>query len=574
MVSPARIAPLLAVLFAVLSCAPVDDPADEASRADALTIPVLASCSEAAIRANAPPDAHGMLDRAYDWIHRGVPYCECVVGASSPWRSDCSGFVSMVWGIRNPPGGQTTYSFAGGPWDSHVSVRLASRAQLRVGDALNYPGNPSAGTGHIVLFGGWRNRDHTVFCSLEESHHGTPARVIERSVDPVYLPIRLATRRPGPLCAQRCDGHVLVDGDCDRHDCSTGGGRCVDDAHGARCVDRGCPAWGTDTVCLDTRTVIACTDGQRTATTPCTGANPQCSPEGTGMRCEAPRCPATGTHRVCLANGQIAVCTNGRMEAGTACGADTFCGEPVPGDARCEARACVASAAESPAAHDACATGGRVLHCDARGAATFAACPAGQACSDVDGHRCVAAACPATGTAALCATDRDRVVCTDGVVTARTACDGRCAAADGTPAHCVATACAALPAGGTVCLADGSVGRCDGEGQLTTTPCAAGASCRPGSAGTEAVCGSPAAPGDAGTTVPSEDAATTADDAATATVDDAATDDGGDPAVPTATVEGGCAVGGRPGRGGPVGSLAAVFIALGARRRRRGTIGT
>src|SRR5207253_2465692 len=106
------------------------------------------------------------LDRAFDWIHRAVPYCQCVNSHGGSYRTDCSGFVSMVWGLAAP--GHTTYSFAGGPWDDHASVRLGSRESLRTGDALNYPGSVSAGTGHIVLFGGWLNSAHTSFCSLEE----------------------------------------------------------------------------------------------------------------------------------------------------------------------------------------------------------------------------------------------------------------------------------------------------------------------------------------------------------------------------------------------------------------------
>ena len=548
----------------VAACAPIDDADDDtlSQRGDALTIPVLGDCREATIRADAPPDAQAWLVRAYDWIHRGVPYCECVVGGSSPWRSDCSGFVSMVWGLRSPPGGQTTYSFAGGPWDSHVSVRLASREQLRVGDALNYPGDPRAGTGHVVLFGGWRNRAHTVFCSLEESHTGTPARVIERSVDPVYLPIRLATRHPGALCVNRCDGHVLVDADCDRHDCSAGGGRCVADAHGARCVDHGCPAWGSDTVCLDTRTVIACVDGARRSTTTCTGANPQCSPEGTGVRCETPRCPTTGSHSICLADGRIAACADGRLGAGATCPTNTFCVEPTPGAAICASRACVASPAATPAAHDACESGGGLLRCDAHGAATMVPCPAGQSCSDVDGHRCVAVACPSSGTVAVCASDRERVVCTDGVVTSRTTCDGACVSTDGTPAHCVSAACATAGAGGTLCLPDGTLGHCDGEGQLTASTCDAGSRCRELSAG-NAACVRVLLSTDAGTS------ATTDDVTPLPTSDD----DGGIGTNLAAEPSGGCAV--RSGARARGGHDVACLLAIAAcyRRRRRSVEG-
>jgi hypothetical protein len=583
-------APTLLMLFVVASagCAPLDDdPSDPDRSVDALTVPVLGNCSEASIRANAPPDADAMLDRAFTWIHRAVPYCQCVRSSSAPFRADCSGFVSMAWNLRNPPQGHTTYSFAGGPWDSRLSVRLASRAQLRVGDALNYPGDFRAGTGHVVLFGGWRNAAHTRFCSLEESHTGTPARVIERQVDPVYLPIRLASRRVGPLCSERCDGHVLVDGDCDRHDCRANGGRCVDDAHGARCVDPGCPTWGRDTVCLDARTVITCLDGDRRGATACTGANARCRAEGSGVRCESVACPAAGTRDVCLPSGQIARCASGRIGDGRPCPAGTFCSEAGAGDAACVARACVASATVAPVAHDACLPGGARLRCDARGAATTAACPAGQACSTVDGFACVAARCPAaSGAVALCAGD-ERVVCTNGVVTARARCAGRCVADDGTPARCVATACVV---GGAVtarsaCQDERTVLRCDGEGVAATQACGAGARCAVDASGA-AGCVTAAAPADAGSVI--SDAGSVASDAGAGAGADAgeeaapeepAPEDPGtgeeppadeapadEPGAPTT---GGCDVGGAPAHARGAAALLLAGAALGRRRRRR-----
>lgn len=486
------------LLFA--ACAPVDDASS--TRVDELNAPVLASCSESSIRANAPPDAEGMLDRAFNWIHRRVPYCQCVTSASSPYRADCSGFVSMVWRLSAP--GLTTYSFAGGPWASSVSTRLRSRNELRVGDALNYAGNPSAGTGHIVLFGGWLDRAHTRFCSLEESRTGTPARVIVRNVDPVYVPIRLAGRRLGPLCDARCSRGVLIDGDCDRRSC--GAGRCVDDSHGARCVDQGCPSWGADAVCLDRRTVITCVNGDRRSRQRCTGANSRCAPEGSRVRCESPACAPSGTHDICLDSGEITTCTNGRMGAARDCRAGAFCSEAEPGEARCVSRRCVADAGDTPVARTVCQTGGTRLRCDARGDATVETCPAGQTCSIPDGHRCVPFACPAGIRVAVCAPNNERVVCDRGVIVERVRCTQSCAWDHGTAARCVDTACVVAGAGGRptvppargLCLPDGQLGHCDDEGNLTQRPCGAGTSCE--STGGEARCPSPPPPppGDAG----------------------------------------------------------------------------
>jgi hypothetical protein len=583
--------PLLTVTVA---CAPLDE--DVATRVEGLTAPVLASCSEAQIRANAPPDARTMLDRAYTWIHRAVPYCQCVTSGSSPFRADCSGFVSMVWGLSAP--GHTTYSFAGGPWADSASVRLRSREQLRVGDALNYPGDFRAGTGHVVLFGGWLDRRHTRFCSLEESHRGTPARVIVRNVDAVYIPIRKAGRQVGPLCDARCSGGVFIDGDCERHSCGTG--RCVDDSHGARCVDRGCPTWGADAVCLDSRTVITCVNGDRRSSERCTGANPRCLPEGTRVRCESPTCAPTGRHDLCLPSGEITTCSNGRMGAARDCPTGTFCSDPAPTDARCVSRLCVAAAGDTPVARTACMTGGTVLRCDANGAATTTRCPSGQACSIPDGNRCVAFACPAGVRAAVCA-GNERVVCDRGVIVERGVCDGTCAASDGTAARCVATACATRGADGRatlgpahgVCLSAGVLGFCDDEGHIATTPCATGARCTP--SGGSASCVDPAAPpppADAGGPVVTPDAGEPEDAEAPVTDPDAGLlkdpdydsgplkpdavppPEGDDAAVRdldagesvTTEVRGGCAVGAP--RGGHGGALALLLAARWRRRRR------
>ena len=95
-----------------------------------------------------------VIDAAQRWVDAGVMY------SWDPWytdpttglccyRTDCSAYVSAVWGL--PPPGHTTYSFAGGPWDDGVSY-VIDASELEQGDALNYPGDPSAGTGHIMLY--------------------------------------------------------------------------------------------------------------------------------------------------------------------------------------------------------------------------------------------------------------------------------------------------------------------------------------------------------------------------------------------------------------------------------------
>jgi MYXO-CTERM domain-containing protein len=146
----------------------------------------------------APPNARVFLQRALDWVHRQVPYCQCLNGMSDPYRADCSGLVSMAWSLPadKPYGGNSTYDFAMGVWDNGRSVALSGWDQLVAGDAVNYPGDPNAGTGHIRLFAGWMNAQHTQYCSIEEYSTGTPARIYPHNVDTAYYPIRLTGWTP------------------------------------------------------------------------------------------------------------------------------------------------------------------------------------------------------------------------------------------------------------------------------------------------------------------------------------------------------------------------------------------
>jgi len=141
-----------------------------------------------------------VLDAAQRWVDAGVMYSwdAWYTDPTTGWccyRTDCSGFVSAVW--RLPPPGHTTYSFAGGPWDDGVSY-VIDASELQPGDALNYPGDPNQGTGHIVLYvsGDFRSGWVEVY---EESSHGNPALHRWRSINPsTYLPIRLVGIEPCP----------------------------------------------------------------------------------------------------------------------------------------------------------------------------------------------------------------------------------------------------------------------------------------------------------------------------------------------------------------------------------------
>jgi hypothetical protein len=212
--------------FAFGCSANVDAPPQETIGSTSQAI--LSACDESHIRADAPPSASTWFDRAFTWVHEGVMYCECTgMAGAGAYRSDCSGFVSYIWGLPAP--GHTTYSFAGGPWDDHKSTRI-TWGELTPGDALNFPGDPSAGVGHVMLFAGWLDAAHTKVCAVEESHTGTPAHVSTHNLsDPgswwggsgtfgsIFLPMRLSGYTPTPP-------DVAPTGSLDTVDCTSIGG--------------------------------------------------------------------------------------------------------------------------------------------------------------------------------------------------------------------------------------------------------------------------------------------------------------------------------------------------------------
>lgn len=106
----------------------------------------------------------GILDRARSWSDRNVAYSSGVHLAG--YRTDCSGFVSMCWGL---PNSLTTASLPS------VSHRIAA-ADLQPGDILL---NTSPGrSGHAVMFDHWANSKHTAYMAFEETPRGCHHHVI------------------------------------------------------------------------------------------------------------------------------------------------------------------------------------------------------------------------------------------------------------------------------------------------------------------------------------------------------------------------------------------------------------
>ena len=113
------------------------------------------------LSAQAQPGSE-IIERAQSWAEAGVGYSgsNYFTNKYGTYRTDCSGYVSMAWGL---PTSLTTVTLPG------VSYPIAKDA-LEPGDILN---NPLPGTsGHVVLFAGWSDAAKTRYFAYEESPSG------------------------------------------------------------------------------------------------------------------------------------------------------------------------------------------------------------------------------------------------------------------------------------------------------------------------------------------------------------------------------------------------------------------
>ncbi|MGC2938826.1 MULTISPECIES: NlpC/P60 family protein [unclassified Brevibacterium] len=104
-----------------------------------------------------------IISRAQTWVDQGVPYNW---DATHPdpqgkqYRMDCSGFVSMAWGLDDSLNTVTL---------PDVSHKI-DKDELKPGDVLMKGGPGTEGAnGHVVIFNGWANDDKTAYHALEEN---------------------------------------------------------------------------------------------------------------------------------------------------------------------------------------------------------------------------------------------------------------------------------------------------------------------------------------------------------------------------------------------------------------------
>ncbi|MFF2845568.1 peptidoglycan-binding protein [Streptomyces sp. NPDC058001] len=138
-----------------------------------------------------PPTSRAeIINRAKGWMAARVPY-----SMSKYWRDgyrqDCSGFVSMAWGL-----GQNEWTGSLGAY----GVRI-TKDELQPGDMLLFhnPSDPEKGS-HVTIFGGWADYTRTYYTAYEL----TPPNARKQSTpypywqySDRYVPYRYKGVRPG-----------------------------------------------------------------------------------------------------------------------------------------------------------------------------------------------------------------------------------------------------------------------------------------------------------------------------------------------------------------------------------------
>ncbi|GAA4527243.1 FG-GAP-like repeat-containing protein [Nonomuraea ferruginea] len=127
-----------------------------------------------------------VITRARSWLAvGGVPYSQvrCYRNSYGDYRTDCSGFVSMAWGL----GGSGSAFWTGNLMDQAFQI---SRSSLQPGDALlRHTGNTSEN--HVALFVRWADGAHTQPVVIEQTgSSGTIERTWSASYAGLYTPIR------------------------------------------------------------------------------------------------------------------------------------------------------------------------------------------------------------------------------------------------------------------------------------------------------------------------------------------------------------------------------------------------
>ncbi|MGW4030458.1 peptidoglycan-binding protein [Streptomyces sp. NPDC004838] len=136
-----------------------------------------------------------IMNRAQKWVDAKVPYSMSKYW-SDGYRQDCSGYISMAWGL---PTNEWTGSLA------QFATRI-TRDELQPGDILLFhnPADPNKGS-HATIFGGWTDQSRTYYMAYEQTKPATRKQstpIGYWSNSEKYIPYRYkgvtGTTNPGP----------------------------------------------------------------------------------------------------------------------------------------------------------------------------------------------------------------------------------------------------------------------------------------------------------------------------------------------------------------------------------------
>ncbi|WP_157747002.1 FG-GAP repeat domain-containing protein [Micromonospora rifamycinica] len=213
-VSPATLASAISVAAVEQTASPGDAPLPEYPG-----LPHRATVRPAAVVTTPTPCADNgsdmivtrsqILARAYSWLDvGGVPYSQdrCYSNSHGDYRTDCSGFVSMAWGLGGPGS-----SFWTGNLDNR-SFQIP-RNSLMPGDALlRHTGNPDEN--HVALFVRWANSDSTQPVVIQQTgSSGTIESTWSASYAGLYTPMRynnVRDDRSSPILARDLGSSTIV----------------------------------------------------------------------------------------------------------------------------------------------------------------------------------------------------------------------------------------------------------------------------------------------------------------------------------------------------------------------------
>jgi hypothetical protein len=133
-------------------------------------------------RLGAPIRRSEIIERAESWLRPSVPYSTSKFHQNEYgiYRTDCSGYVSMAWGLPGVPqhreGGLDTFGIA-------TTSRTIERNNLRAGDVLLRT-QGSRLIRHVAVFHEWADDDRTAYWGFEQSvGTGTVHRLVTYPYD-------------------------------------------------------------------------------------------------------------------------------------------------------------------------------------------------------------------------------------------------------------------------------------------------------------------------------------------------------------------------------------------------------